>query len=136
MSSPLSGSMILLASVMTSCSEPKSVEEESTSSISEWEYENTPIVIKRPEVDRPDQAEYQEIVVRLENPMRVKSMTDPVHLTDEETGKKYKVPFFREILGVRSSNEQQYVMKLYSDHSLYGIDPVYKDVPLSSDIKQ
>jgi hypothetical protein len=136
MGNPLSRSIILLASVMTSCSEPKSVEEESTSSFSELEHENTPIVIKRPEGDRADQSEYQEIVVRLDNPMREKSMADSVYLTDEGTGKRYKVPFFREILGVRSSNEQKYVMKLYSDNSLYGIDPLYKDVPQSSDIQQ
>ena len=128
MNTPLSLSTILVVSVITSCSEPNRIEKESSSSASEVEYKSNPIEIKRSEDDRPDQAEYQEIVVRLENPRRSKSMTDSVYLTDEKTGKRYKVLFFREILGVRSSNEQQYVLKLYSDNALYGIDPIYSPV--------
>ena len=128
MSNLRSCSIFLLASVLTSCSEPKSVEE-TTPSVGELEHESTPMVIKRPDGDRPDQAEYREIVVRLDNPMREKSMADSVCLTDEETGKRYNVPFFREILGVGSSSEQQYLMKLHTDNSLYGIAPIYKDVP-------
>jgi len=136
MSNPLSSSIILLAAIMASCSEPNTAAEDSTSRISEWEQKATPIEIKRAEGDRPEQAEYQEIVVRLENPMRIKSMTDSVYLTDDKTGKRYEFPFFREALGVRSSNEEQYVIKLYSDNSLYGIDPIYKDVPLPPHIQK
>ena len=55
----------------------------------------------------------------------MKSMSDSVSLIDVKTGKRYNVHRFREALGVRSSNEEKYLLKIYEDNSLYGIDPVY-----------
>ena len=42
---------------------------------------------------------------------------------------EYQVHRFREALGVRSSNEQFYTLKIYQDNSLYGVSPVYLHVP-------
>ena len=119
----------LLISIMPSCSEKKIVEENSNSNTIEAQHSKTLIEIIGSEVDKPEQSQYKEIIVKLEDPKRIKSMGESVYMKDVKTGQRYKVSNFREILGVRSSNEQQYVLKLYSDNSLYGIDPIYIDVP-------
>ena len=115
--------------MMPSCSETKRAGGNSNSNAIEAQHGNAVIEVTRPEVDKPEQADHKVILVRLENRDRIKSMTEAVYMTDEKTGQRYRVPYFREILGVRSSGEQQYLLMLYSDNSLYGIDPIYPPVP-------
>jgi hypothetical protein len=55
-------------------------------------------------------------------------MSDPAILIDAKTGKRYNVHGFRAALGVRSYNEEEYLLKIYEDNSLYGLDPLYRPV--------
>lgn len=137
MNNALGLSIILLISMMPACSEKKRAEENSNINTIEAQDSKTLIEIRMSEIDRPKLSDYKEIIVRLENPRRIKSLGESVYMTDEKTGQRYKVPNFRDILGVRSSNEQEYVLKLYGDNLFWGIDPIYIDVPLPpSTIKQ
>ena len=120
MTSTLLYAIMLVFFAVVSCSDQNSLDERSASGA---------IEVRQPSADKPGNARILELVTRLEDPLRMRSMSEPAILTDVKTGDRYNVHGFRVALGVRSPNEEKYLLKIYEDNSLYGLDPLYRPVP-------
>ena len=120
MTSTLLFPIMLVFFAVVSCSDQNRIDERSRSGV---------IEVRQPRADKPENAKILELVTRLEHPFRMRSMSEPAILTDVKTGNRYNVHDFRAALGVRSSNEEKYLLKIYEDNSLYGLDPLNRPVP-------